>query len=534
MAILSDGFSDSSVELLSSVIENLQNIDERTSMSLFQYTKRSMINSRVFITDNLMSEEILNPLMLNTMNLYVGLILTALSMNQYISDTKKVRDLISTVATESFDKVPDDLPKYTSELLDTYFGQLEATQPSIPSSNDTDDAINNQTECPYEGEDLPEDISSSEMSIVGKIISFPIKLRRLFDNNKTFYYVIMKIDSLKNKTVKLKGISVYKFEDKKRKTVGKLTDLNTKKWEIKKRSDLDKLYKEIENHCKHSKYGDHDVYISGYDTVKYQFDKKFDEEEEKKKKGNESFDDGLYSQDRNKYRFGMEDLATAVAPEPRTPVNLPSGRIIQMQFTSAGYRKPITMNLLLQLSPKFIPAIVADQFIALNFTPSFSQRWLQMKTGEISFFRDFIMGLDLQKKRRKALKNDKDGALKDMLEHKDNSVFNSWLKLAFVTPDKQNIANTILIFEKSIFDKSCSNAGLKFTNYSSRQKFFGQTMSMMIHVVDTMFNKVYTYYNGLSAVSEFTFDQIKRNSRMENVDLMQIMKNYAQGMAPKF
>ena len=78
MAILSDGFSDSSVELLSSVIENLQNIDERTSMSLFQYTKRSMINSRVFITDNLMSEEILNPLMLNTMNLYVGLILTAL------------------------------------------------------------------------------------------------------------------------------------------------------------------------------------------------------------------------------------------------------------------------------------------------------------------------------------------------------------------------------------------------------------------------------------------------------------------------
>lgn len=414
MAILSNGSSNASVELLSSVIENLQNIDERTSMSLFQYTKRSMINSRVFITDNLMSEEILNPLMLNTMNLYVGLILTALSMNQYISDTKKVRDLISTVATESFDKVPDDLPKYTSELLDTYFGQLETTQPSIPSSNDTDDITNNQTECPYEGEDLPEDIS------------------------------------------------------------------------------------------------------------------------EKKKKGNKSFDDGLYFQDRSKYKFGMEDLATAVAPEPKTPVNLPSGRIIQMQFTSAGDKKPITINLLLQLSPKFIPAVVADQFIALNFTPSFSQRWLQMKTGEISFFHDFIMGLDLQKKRRKALKNDKDGVLKDMLEHKDNSVFNSWLKLAFVTPNKQNIANTILIFEKSIFDKSCSNAGLKFTNYSSRQKFFSQTMSMMIHVVDTMFNKVYTYYNGLSAVSEFTFDQIKRNSRMENVDLMQIMKNYAQGMAPKF
>ena len=57
---------------------------------------------------------------------------------------------------------------------------------------------------------------------------------------------------------------------------------------------------------------------------------------------------------------------------------------------------------------------------------------------------------------------------------------------------------------------------------------------MMIHVVDPMYNKVTTYYHGLDAISEFTFEQIKTNSKTENVDLMQVMKAYAQGMAPKF
>src|SRR5574344_564716 len=111
---------------------------------------------------------------------------------------------------------------------------------------------------------------------------------------------------------------------------------------------------------------------------------------------------------------------------------------------------------------------------------------------------------------------------------------NYWLKLLQVTPERQNIANTILVFEKNNFDKACSASGINFKTYSTRQKFFTATMSMMVCIVDPMYNKVQMYSNGITDPSVFTFDQMKRNSKTEATDILAMMKNYAQGMAPKF
>lgn len=358
-----------------SLIEAVQNIEDTTSMSLFQYTKRAVINSRVFIERSLANEEILSPLMLNTMNLYTGLILTATSMNSMVTDTKRVRDAMSVVSTESFEPAIQEY-QYSDDAINKFFGtpKMELT---LTNSNGRD---------------------------------------RLEDN-----------------------------------TTG------------------------IEN----------------------------------------------------------PEGASVVDQEPRN-ANLPSGRVIQVKFGNAKSPTAMTINLYLQLSPQFVPNDVAAQFIGLNFAPSFKQRWMQASAGEISFIKDLIMGQDMRKRRRQAMKNDKTGALREMIERQENALSNSWMKLIFLTPERQNIANTILILEKNNFEKACSRAGLRFKDFNNRQKFFNKTFAMMLHVVDPMFNKVTSYYHGLNAISEFTFDQIKRNSRNENVDLMQVMKAYAQGMAPKF
>jgi hypothetical protein len=132
------------------------------------------------------------------------------------------------------------------------------------------------------------------------------------------------------------------------------------------------------------------------------------------------------------------------------------------------------------------------------------------------------------------MRKDKNGVLKDMEDRRSNAVSNLWLKLLRVEPDRQNIANTILIYESKNFKKACSNSGINFQNYSSRQKFFEATMSMIVISVDIMYSKISMYYNGINTSSELTFDQCKRNSKTEGVDIMTMMKQYAQGMAPKF
>ena len=86
---------------LGQLLNTIQMIEDHAGMSLTQYVRRSMINSRVFIEQSLAGEEI--------MNLYVGFVTTAMGMNQYISNTQRVRDIMNVVATESFEAKPIDV-----------------------------------------------------------------------------------------------------------------------------------------------------------------------------------------------------------------------------------------------------------------------------------------------------------------------------------------------------------------------------------------------------------------------------------------
>lgn len=379
---------------LGGILDAIQTFEDATSTSLFQYTKRAVIMSRVFIEKNLAGEEILTPLMLNIMNIYTGLIMTAINMNQYVHGSKKVRDVMSIVATESLSEAPADLQ---SKFNDYFLGSQAKLMLSDRSKRELHAGMEGSL-TPYNG----------------------TPLRRKVNPTKT----------TKTGSVKDAGI----------------------------------------------------------------------------------------------------------VPNDVKDTTLPSGRVIAVDFgaNKGANGGTFKVNMYLQLLPTFIPTDVAHQFIEMNFTPSVRQRWMQVSAGEITFFKDFLLGQDRRRKRFEALRNDKTGALKEMVERQENNLSSSWLKLAQVTPERQNIANTILIFEKNSFDRACNNAGLKFKDFNSRQEFFNKTFSMIVATVDPMYNRIEMYYHGLNAMSTFTFDQMKKNSKTEAVDLMAMMKTFANGMAPKF
>lgn len=377
---------------LGGIVDAIRNIEDSTSISLTQYTKRSTILSRVYIEKTLAGEDVLTPLLENIMNIYTGFILTALNLNRNISGSKKVRDAMQVVATEDITKVPDN----TAALLDDYFLGSHATH-VLPQRS------------------LMELTNGDTRLVAGQ-------------------------------------------ED----------------WvtEAKNRA-------------------------SGRDTVT---------------------------------NVGHAGKVNILGDDKQT---LPSGRILNVDFSTENGGK-FAVNMYLQLLPSFIPTDVAQQFIEMNFTPTLTQRWLQVTTGEISFFKDFLLGQDRRRRRFKAIRDDRTGALRDMVERQENNLSSAWLKFSQIQPDRQNIANTILIFDKKNFDRACSMAGLRFSDYNSRQKFFNKTFAMICCTVDTMYNRIDMYYHGLNAVSTFTFDQMKKNAKSEAVDMMTIMKTFANGMAPKF
>jgi len=383
------------------LVNLLQEAETVYGTSLFQYTRRTVVNSRVFIDDTLRGEDILTPLMMNMMNLYAGLIMTAVNLNQKITSTKTVRDSLSIVATEDY-KV-----EFADELMDTYFKgcNMRATM-----------AKNNK----------------------------PQRNQNTKKNNK---------QNIPN-------------------------NANTNGTRRN-------------NNSNNNSRGSGSLGSTGVAESQY------------------------------------------VTRDFENEVPLPSGRIIQVTFDTRETGK-FTVNILLQLSPTYVPTDVSQQFIAIHFKPSISQRWLQMTAGEISFFTDFLLGNDLRRKRLDALRKDKSGVLSEMIDRRENAVSNMWLKVSGIKPDRQNIANTILIYESRNFDKACSTNGIDFKNYANRQKFFSSTMSMIVAVVNVMYNRIDMYFNGMQNYSTFTFDQMKKNAKTEATDILAMMKQYASNGMIKF
>lgn len=362
------------------LIDLMRQIEDSTSLSLPQYIKRAVINSRAFIQRECADAEILPDVMTAVMNMYVGFVMTTANMNRYVDKTNTVRDIMSTVATEAFT------------------GQQSLERNSIPSSIED-------------------------------------KLAYL---NGSFKPAKMEFDSLeptKSHTSTTSGSKIH---------------------------------------------------------------------------------------------------------EVPSDVNLPSGRIIEIGFGKPDQKgnsqksTVATVTMFLQISPTFITSAVASAFIGCNFSPSIKQRYLQMNTGEISFWKDFVLGNDMRKNRRKALRQDKDGALKEMFDKQQSSISDAWLKMILFYAEKQNIANSILVFDSYTFQKACNDNGLKFDNYASRQRFFDKTFAMMVLVINQMDNKVSMYFNGWETRAEYTFAQMRVAAKNSKYDLGDIMKAYGQGMAPKY
>lgn len=216
-------------------------------------------------------------------------------------------------------------------------------------------------------------------------------------------------------------------------------------------------------------------------------------------------------------------------------LNLPSGRIIEVKFNPGGAsNQTITVNLYLQLMPTFIPSNVAREFFHLHFKPSSQQRYFQVTAGEKRFIADYLFEMDLLRQRNRAMKDDKTGLLKEMLDRKKNGLLNFLLKLGGVNPERQNIANTIHIYEKASFDRWCHDAGCDFKRFDHRTKFFNRTFSMVVAVVDSSFGIVDIYLHGIDNRGEYKFNQIHQQASSEKYDLQSIMKAYYSSSAPKF
>ena len=217
--------------------------------------------------------------------------------------------------------------------------------------------------------------------------------------------------------------------------------------------------------------------------------------------------------------------------------HIPAGKILEVTFASPNNPgSSVTLNIMVQLSPFIIPAQVAVQFIAKDVTATFSQRWMQWKTGEISFWKDFVFLSDVAKRREKLMKADPTGVLADDMANQAGSRLDVLKNSRSDKADrKRNIANSVLIFSSETLRRAKAESGIDLNDKFARQKYFATSFSMIIAIIDMLYDQVTFYYNGIDDGVTFSFDQMKvANKGGSGLDLVSIMNALNQGRSPKF
>lgn len=116
------------VSNLSEIIETARELNEYRIDNLPEFVKPCLISSPTFVHESILHETILPDIYSNLYNIYTGYVLTALRLNQVVSGSRTVRDIMSTVSTQSNLKSYEEL----STIINNFKNSVSVEASSKP------------------------------------------------------------------------------------------------------------------------------------------------------------------------------------------------------------------------------------------------------------------------------------------------------------------------------------------------------------------------------------------------------------------
>lgn len=244
-------------------------------------------------------------------------------------------------------------------------------------------------------------------------------------------------------------------------------------------------------------------------------------------------DFGKKKEKKNKINYAHEANESKIIDEVKN-VAISGGRIVEVNITNPeDTKQSFKIPLFVKFNPRFISSNIMSYVVSANFESPFMRRLMQLRAGEIKFFKDFLFQLDQIKEREKALKDDKGHALSDIFRNQRKSFTRALFKLISFNAS-QNIFNSVFIFEKDQFMQDAHNAGLNFKDYNKRQAFMNSTTALFVILVDTKYSLVEMYTHSIPSYGEYTYRSIKTIGNGDKMGIAEIMDVLQKNQLPKF
>ena len=210
--------------------------------------------------------------------------------------------------------------------------------------------------------------------------------------------------------------------------------------------------------------------------------------------------------------------------------NLVVGKILEVNIHSPNGKAQTIIPVMVTLNPK---SIDPKDFVAIceanSMDKSYMGRYHQWRSGEIRGWQDYLLCQDIIEADKKALLADKTGSLLAIRSKRTQGIMKA-LVTGYGSPN--SVSAMIIVSKKTAADVQLALKG-RLSDYHIRQRYFDDTSSMMLVVVDPVLEYFTIYQRGIHETRDHTFEDIKGNAKKPNaVDIDSIIKAYRTGSAP--
>lgn len=238
------------------------------------------------------------------------------------------------------------------------------------------------------------------------------------------------------------------------------------------------------------------------------------------------------------YTYGME--ADKVEEEKKAVRNLSAsdtGKIYEVENLAVGKLLNVEIDsgdgvkaklpVLIRLVPAVVPSEALTHIFVAGGRDSWSHRFFLVKTGQLHFWRDFVLGQDMIDAHMKALMTDRSGVYKEITDRRRNNVSKAVTSGRVSLADASNIA----IISSNTMKTTASQLYSRMDDMAVREKIFDNSYLLMLLVVDERWNQVTIYHRGVDLTSKYRLDDIKMAEKNKGSDITELFKMFSKQMS---
>lgn len=204
--------------------------------------------------------------------------------------------------------------------------------------------------------------------------------------------------------------------------------------------------------------------------------------------------------------------------------SLAVGKLLSVTISDGD--KEAKLPVLIRLIPAAVPPSSLVHMFSAGGRDSWAQRMFMVKTGQIKFWKDFVLGQDMIDEHFRALMNDKSGVFKMITDRRRNNSAKALQSGRVSVADASNIA----IVSSDTLKQATGKLFGKIEQDSVRKTIFDNSYLLMLIVVDERWQRVQIWHRGVDLSTTHKFDEIERSEKSKGPDITEVFKMFSRSM----